>query len=147
MTDTTDTTPEYQSLRAKQKLETRQLVYRKAREQFMIHGYEGVGIREIAKACGMSTGAVNGNCEGKADLYQKVMGHRPVFSETGSLAIAALASIGWRIDRGGSISERDIDALQAIGRRLAGMIELSAPDDINVLDTIDEMVAKFEARA
>lgn len=121
----TDTTTEYQSLRQKQKQETQELVYRKAREQFMIHGYEGVGIREIAKACGMSTGAVNGNCAGKADLYQKVMGHRPVQDPTGAYAAAVLAAFAYKHREGPGITDQDLVDLAKIGTALAGMVEFN----------------------
>lgn len=39
--------------------------------------YESVGIREIAKGAGMSTGAVFANFDSKADLWREVMGYEP----------------------------------------------------------------------
>lgn len=39
--------------------------------------YEAVGIREIAKGAGMSTGAVFANFNSKADLWRAVMGYEP----------------------------------------------------------------------
>lgn len=55
-------------------------------------GYEGATIRAIATAAGSSTGAVNANYEGKAELYKAVYGHYPITPEQGRRLLAAQTS-------------------------------------------------------
>jgi AcrR family transcriptional regulator len=66
-----DTPPASQRLLSK--LRTRQKVMAAARTLFSQHGYEAATIRDIARAAGMSTGAVFANFQDKADLFEAVM--------------------------------------------------------------------------
>lgn len=61
------------SQRLLSKLRTRQKVMSAARQLFSEHGYEAATIRDIARAAGMSTGAVFANFQDKADLFEAVM--------------------------------------------------------------------------
>lgn len=61
------------SQRLLSKLRTRVKVMTAARQLFSRHGYEAATIREIARAAGMSTGAVFANFQDKADLFEAVM--------------------------------------------------------------------------
>jgi AcrR family transcriptional regulator len=45
-----------------------------ARPLFIKHGYEAVGVRDVAAAAEASTGSVFGNWSGKADLWKSAMG-------------------------------------------------------------------------
>ena len=55
------------------KLRTRQKVLEAARNLFAERGYEPATIRDIAKAAGMSTGAVFANFQDKAELFETVL--------------------------------------------------------------------------
>lgn len=60
------------------KAQTRAKVLNAARVLWAPAGsYEAVGIREIATAAGMSTGAVFANFASKADLWREAMGFEP----------------------------------------------------------------------
>ena len=61
------------SQRLLSKLRTRVKVMTAARQLFSEHGYEAATIRDIARAAGMSTGAVFANFQDKADLFEAVM--------------------------------------------------------------------------
>jgi AcrR family transcriptional regulator len=61
------------SQRLMSKLRTRQKVMGAARTLFSRHGYEAATIRDIARAAGMSTGAVFANFQDKADLFEAVL--------------------------------------------------------------------------
>jgi AcrR family transcriptional regulator len=72
------------------KAATADRVLRAARGHFETVGYEQATIRTIAKAAGMSTGAVFANYADKAELYLQAMGHPPVTPEIGRQALRAL---------------------------------------------------------
>lgn len=55
------------------KVRTRQKVLDAARSLFAERGYEAATIRDIAKAAGMSTGAVFANFQDKAELFEAVL--------------------------------------------------------------------------
>lgn len=61
------------SQRLLSKLRTRAKVMAAARTLFSEHGYEAATIRDIARAAGMSTGAVFANFQDKSDLFEAVM--------------------------------------------------------------------------
>ncbi len=61
------------SQRLLSKLRTRAKVMTAARQLFSANGYEAATIRDIARAAGMSTGAVFANFQDKADLFETVM--------------------------------------------------------------------------
>lgn len=62
------------SQRLLSKLRTRAKVMAAARSLFSEHGYEAATIRDIARAAGMSTGAVFANFQDKSDLFEAVLG-------------------------------------------------------------------------
>lgn len=59
--------------RAMAKQKTREKVLQAARELFVEHGYEAATIRDIAKAAGMSTGAVFASFNDKAELFDEIL--------------------------------------------------------------------------
>ena len=61
------------SQRLLSKLRTRAKVMAAARTLFSQHGYEAATIRDIARAAGMSTGAVFANFQDKSDLFEAVL--------------------------------------------------------------------------
>ena len=60
------------SQRALAKQRTREKIVGAAKALFAEHGYEGATIRDIAKAAGMSTGAVFASFTDKADLFTDI---------------------------------------------------------------------------
>lgn len=79
--------------RQEAKQRTAALVLAKAREIFATKGYEAATIREIAKAAGMSTGAVFANYRDKAELYTVAFGHPPIAPDVGRCLAIALGRI------------------------------------------------------
>lgn len=63
--------------RKARKAATRQRVIEGAREAFKVLDYNEATIRGLAKAIGMSTGAVYANFEAKDDLWREAMGTNP----------------------------------------------------------------------
>jgi len=63
---------ERQNLRALAKQRTREKILAAAKGLFAERGYEGATIRDIAKAAGMSTGAVFASFSDKADLFTDI---------------------------------------------------------------------------
>lgn len=59
--------------RADQKAATVAKLTDTARAMFEARGYDAVGIREIAQAAGLSTGAVFANWKGKDELWEAAM--------------------------------------------------------------------------
>jgi len=58
--------------RTQSKLRTRQKLLAAARDLFIDRGYEPATVRDIARAAGMSTGAVFANFQDKSDLFEAV---------------------------------------------------------------------------
>lgn len=56
-------------------------------------GYEAATIRSIAKAAGMSTGAVFANFPDKAALYRAIYGHAPISPEQGRELLGHLRAV------------------------------------------------------
>lgn len=56
-------------------------------------GYERATIRSIAKAAGMSTGAVYANFPDKETLYRSIYGHAPVTPERGRELLGHLRAL------------------------------------------------------
>lgn len=80
--------------RTRAKAQTYQRVLDAARGLFAAEGgYEAATIRDIAKAAGMSTGAVFANFEDKADLYKAVYGHAPITPEKGRLLLKIVRNL------------------------------------------------------
>lgn len=63
--------------RKARKAATRQRVIEGAREAFKVLDYNEATIRGLAKAIGMSTGAIYANFEAKDDLWREAMGTNP----------------------------------------------------------------------
>lgn len=66
--------PQKLTRRAMAKQQTRQKVLQAAREMFIERGYEGATIRDIARAAGMSTGAVFASFTDKPELFDAILG-------------------------------------------------------------------------
>ena len=80
--------------RREQKERTRVKILLAAKVLFEAHGFEKATMREIAKAAGMSTGAVFANWRDKAHLYREVYGHDPITPEQGKRFHDALLAVG-----------------------------------------------------
>lgn len=65
------------TLRQRKKALTRKKVLAAARDLFTERDYHSVTIRELAKAFGMSTGAIFNNFTGKEQLFTEAMGFPP----------------------------------------------------------------------
>ena len=65
--------PQKMTRRAMAKQQTREKVLQAARELFIERGYEGATIRDIAKAAGMSTGAVFASFADKNELFDAIL--------------------------------------------------------------------------
>lgn len=79
--------------RQQAKQRTADTVLRVARGIFETQGYEKATIREIAKAAGMSTGAVFANYQDKAELYAVAFGHPPITPEIGRALMKGLQAL------------------------------------------------------
>lgn len=86
------------------KIRTRGKVLDAARNLFAERGYDAATIRDIAKAAGMSTGAVFANFQDKAELFETVLA-----DELGDLLRAIQAGA----PKDGTVSERLTAALAA----------------------------------
>lgn len=75
------------------KAATRQRVLAAARDLFEAGTYEAATIRAIAKAAGMSTGAVFANFENKADVWTAVYGGPPPSPEIADEIARALGQL------------------------------------------------------
>ena len=95
--------------RTRAKAATRQKVLDAGKALFDTVGYEAATIRAIAKACGMSTGAVFANFEDKADLYHALFQHYPVTPEGGRRLLAAMKAALSEIDARLSVIDRAAD--------------------------------------
>lgn len=65
--------PQKMTRRAMAKQQTREKVLQAARELFIERGYEGATIRDIARAAGMSTGAVFASFADKTELFDAIL--------------------------------------------------------------------------
>lgn len=84
---------------------TRAHILDTARDLFNAHPYADVGIRTIAKAAGVSTGAVFTYWDDKPALYLAAIGHAPITPEQGRALLALAVQSGvpnqaWRIVNG-----------------------------------------------
>lgn len=94
--------------RSRAKEVTRQKIITAARRLFDESGYEDATVRDIAKAAGMSTGAVFANFADKSDLFIQIMAQ-----DGAELALAVQAAC----DSGSDLEESLVNALMA-GYRL-----------------------------
>ena len=74
--------------RALAKQRTREKILAAAKALFSRHGYEGATIRDIAKAAGMSTGAVFASFADKSDLFGEIVAAEQQALEATMLAAA-----------------------------------------------------------
>jgi len=65
--------PQKMTRRAMAKQQTREKVLQSARDLFIERGYEGATIRDIARAAGMSTGAVFASFTDKTELFDAIL--------------------------------------------------------------------------
>lgn len=65
--------PQKLTRRALAKMQTREKVLQAARDMFVERGYEGATIRDIARAAGMSTGAVFASFTDKPELFDAIL--------------------------------------------------------------------------
>ena len=104
------------------KLRTRQKVLEAARALFAERGYEPATIRDIARAAGMSTGAVFANFQDKAELFEAVLGEE---MDTAAATLRAGAQVE------GAVQARLLAALSA-----------GYADTLNRLPLIQAIVAR-----
>lgn len=109
------TPTERPNLRVLAKQRTAEKVMKAARALFETEGYAKATIRDIAKAAGMSTGAVFANYTDKAELYALAYGHPPISPEIGRAALKALRALSVDLD-GQSGTQDMVDQLAAIDR-------------------------------
>lgn len=64
------------ALRKKQQQETRRRLLAAARDLYLAKGYDRTSLGAVARAAGVTTGAVYANFEGKADLFLTVLEER-----------------------------------------------------------------------
>lgn len=85
------TTPDTPRLNRRQasKLRTRERVLKAARDLFLLSSYQATTIRAVARAAGMSTGAVFATVEDKAELWREAMGTEPPLDTMDNPAIRA----------------------------------------------------------
>lgn len=128
-------TPEKTNKRTAAKARTSTRVLEAARGYFQTAGYEQATIRSIAKAVGMSTGAVFANYTDKRELYALAMGHPPISPEIGRAALHALRALTVDLD-GENGTQDPVDQLAAIDklrRHAEAVLELAKfpplPDD------------------
>jgi len=104
---------------------TRERLIAAAIEVFAEQGYEGARLHDIARAAGLTTGAVYANFRGKAELLFAAIGTRAGAEVDGLLAAAAgtdtrtlLAELGDRLPQNGPRPEPSllVDALAAARR-------------------------------
>lgn len=85
-----------EAIRPDRRAQAKALTYRKVKDAaaglFAAEGgYEAATIRSIAKAAGMSTGAVFASFRDKAAIYRAIYGHKPISPEQGR-ALALLVA-------------------------------------------------------
>ncbi len=75
---------------------TRAHILDTARAMFDAHPYADVTARELARAAGLSTGAIFRYWADKDTLYREAVGHFPITPETGRtlLALATAGGLG-----------------------------------------------------
>ncbi|HEX6860957.1 MAG TPA: TetR/AcrR family transcriptional regulator [Caulobacteraceae bacterium] len=78
--------------RALAKQRTREKILEAGRQLFMERGYEGATVRDIAKAAGMSTGAVFASFADKAELFDEIIACH--FRDVRAQMVAALDGAG-----------------------------------------------------
>ncbi len=57
-----------------QPIDTRTALLESGRKLFLVHGFEGVSIRQITKAAGTNVAAINYHFNGKINLFREVLG-------------------------------------------------------------------------
>ena len=126
------------------KLRTAANVLETARGIFETQGYEKATIRAIAKAAGMSTGAVFANYADKAELYTVAFGHPPISPEIGRIALKALRALTADLGEDSDLVDL-VGAYQRVERQARDVLELAKfpplppgpdPDETALVDVI-----------
>jgi len=120
--------PEKPNKRKLAKARTRQIVLAAARELFESVGYARASIRDIARAAGMSTGAVFANVADKDALWTAAIGGpAPDLATADEIArtLAALPDHSWALSFNAgayrvTIATPDFDPLKQVGRCFGG---------------------------
>lgn len=99
------------SRRAQAKAKTRAHILATAKALFLEKGYHSTTMRDVAKAAGMSTGAIFANWEGKDALYREIYGHDPVDAEAGRRAFILLRALVYAAD----IPAETVDVAASVG--------------------------------
>ena len=88
--------PQKMTRRAMAKQQTREKILMAAREMFVERGYEGATIRDIARAAGMSTGAVFASFADKPELFDSILNEEfaALVDPMGDAAVAAPTARG-----------------------------------------------------
>ncbi len=106
--------------RAEQKARTREAVVVAARELFHHHGYGEVGLRQVAKAAGMSTGAIFASFPGGKDaLFEAAMGEKAPDVQAFMQKVVAADLWQTNIERSQALHELAIEA-ERLRRHLRG---------------------------
>jgi AcrR family transcriptional regulator len=155
-------TPQALTGRALAKQRTREKILEAARQLFNERGYEGATVRDIARAAGMSTGAVFASFADKAELFDEIVAadYRAVADQMAEAVceaatvdeallalfgaayrahmnqlplVRAAMSVGWTRDP--STSQRSREALKPIVRLLRDALQKGADSGELASDT------------
>lgn len=113
--------------RKARKAATRQRVIEGAREAFKVLDYNEATIRGLAKAIGMSTGAIYANFEAKDDLWREAMGTNPPVDGpmTRAAPLLAGAIVAARTALG-LMGDVDSEVVRAALKKIDAAIELAS---------------------
>lgn len=104
--------------RAEQSAQTQGTILQHAHQLFAAHGYETVTLRTVAKAAGVSTGAIFAHWpNGKDELFTASMGRPPITDAVGVGYLAALYDIA-RACKGPGVDEGRVDDIVSVLHRL-----------------------------
>jgi AcrR family transcriptional regulator len=103
-------------------MDTRQRLLDAATEVFLEKGYEGTRVAEIARRAGLTTGAIYGNFEGKADLLSAALAARcTIDGKSVTDALSSEPDVQHRLFLDLlALSARDHTAAEAVDRALRG---------------------------
>lgn len=132
------------------KVRTAAQVAQAARALFIENGYDATTMRDIAKACGKSTGAIFANYTDKQELFVATMGRKPVAEAQGHQAMILLRALvsapitdGDYVDQLAAIDRLRVYAVEVIDA--AGVPELPAeqilePDDHTLVEVMEAAI-------
>lgn len=156
MTDATTETPVPLNKKGKPhlrelgKLRTLQRITDAARAAFDQDGYEAATIRSIAKAAGMSTGALfSVYPDGKPALYQAVHGHPVITPEHGRRAMVILRALALDLEGGPHDMVDEIQGLDIVKAQAGDLLDSLGIARIDAADVPDpdetRLVEVYEA--